>query len=80
MSVLMVGIIFLGIGVVLLPFGIYFIKEKIETIKKSSPSKKLTAITLELLDVVTGPVFSGWLLYLSLLLIASGAVILILSS
>lgn len=80
MSVLMVGIIFLGIGVVLLPFGIYFIKEKIEAIKKLSPSKKLTAITLELLDVVTGPVFSGWLLYLSLLLIASGAVILILSS
>lgn len=59
MSVLMVGIIFLGIGVVLLPFGIYFIKEKIEAIKKSSPSKKLTAITLELLDVVTGPYFLG---------------------
>lgn len=80
MSVLMVGIISLGIGVVLLPFGIYFIKEKIEGINKLSPSKKLTEITLELLDVVTGPVFSGWLLYLSLLLIASGAVILILSS
>lgn len=80
LSVVAVASVFLGIGVTLLPFGIYYLKERIEGIEKLSQSKKVLAIALEVLDVVTGPVFSGWLLYLSLLLIACGAVLLILSS
>ena len=80
MSVIVVASVFFGIGVILLPFGIYYLKERIEEIQKLSQSKKVLAIALEVLDVVTGSVLSGWLLFLSLLLIACGAVLLILSS
>ncbi|WOV84379.1 hypothetical protein PGH26_00075 [Sporosarcina jeotgali] len=80
MSVLTVASVFLGIGIILFPFGIYYLKERMELLESLNPSKKVLAIALEVLDVMTGPVFSGWLLYLSLLLMACGAVLLILVS
>lgn len=78
MSSINVGIMFLIIGIGLLPIGIIYLKQDMEGYKELSPIKKVYAFIFIIIDVITTPVFSGWILYISLIFIGLGTALLFL--
>lgn len=78
MSSIHVGIMFLIIGIGLLPIGIIYLKQDMEGYKELSPIKKVYAFIFIIIDVITTPVFSGWILYISLIFIGLGTALIFL--
>lgn len=64
-------------GVFLLPFGVVSLKDEWKKLKDLSLKKKVVFLVLEVIDIFTYPIFSAWLLGLSLLLIVGGLAIIV---
>lgn len=73
-----ISIIFLVIGIGLFPLGIIHFKKNMEGYKELTPIKKVLAFILEILDIFTTPVLSGWILYISLIFMIFGTALLFL--
>lgn len=70
-----VGILFLLVGILLLPFGIKFFMEAWKEYKELSWKKKILIFFLEIIDVSTTQLL--WVLYISILLILFGIVLIV---
>lgn len=64
-------------GVFLLPCGVVSLKNEWKKLKDLSLKKKVVFLVLEVIDIFTYPIFSAWLLGLSLLLIVGGLAIIV---
>lgn len=72
------GIFLIILGLFLLPFGWILIKERYEDIKDLNLKEKVVAIIFEIVDILTIPIFSAWLIILSILMIIGGILMLLL--
>ncbi|MFX3674692.1 MAG: hypothetical protein ACE3JQ_09625 [Paenisporosarcina sp.] len=80
MNALTVGIIFLVIGVVLLPMGIMYLKQTWELVKEQELSlqRKILVIILEIVSMFTLTAgFATWLLSISLICIIFGIALIV---
>lgn len=71
----MAGVIFVVIGVILLPFGILQFKKEWKAYRKFSPKTQKVFVLIEIFDVLSGvPILSTWLMYLSAFCIVMGVI------
>ncbi|WP_088073060.1 hypothetical protein [Gottfriedia luciferensis] len=72
MTAFTIGLIFLIIGLFLLPFGIIYFKEEFKKYESTTSKKKLLIIFLEIFDMFFSQSMSTWLIFISIILITVG--------
>ena len=76
---IMLGIIFIFIGIILVPFGFSELREELHMVKETSRGKRIFIYLVTCIGILSMDNFLGWLLTLGLLFIVAGAAFILLT-
>lgn len=76
---IMLGIIFIFIGIILVPFGFSELREELHMVKEKSRGKRIFIYLFAFIDFLSLDNFLGWLLSLGFIFIFAGATFILLT-
>lgn len=79
MTALSAGILFSVIGMFLLPFGIYGLKEDLTEFKELTLFKKSVLVAIEIISIFEFTSAIGWILRLSIISLVFGVICIVMS-